>query len=286
MSKEKKMPKEYAIVVSLTIFFTIVILVGGIRLYLVTEDKLETVNLANIDVIEEDTNIDMSSYNIRIANSIRQTYGVDVYYGAIQGLDSVNAVAITDDTVIFDMLRQVNEVLEVYPVDLIREIESKGYELSIYLVDHFTTNAEALANRNTIGQMKIYISNTMDFERALHHEYYHILDYYIRLESDEALAYLNWEKYNPRDFEYIGDVNNITSKYVYKGDTGAFFVTAYAKYSEKEDRAETFAEMVTASRSEIYFNEEGPIKGKIDIIKKVLYNTFETIKQEGSLVWE
>ena len=37
MSKEKRMPKEYAIVVSLMIFFTIVILVGTLRIYLITK---------------------------------------------------------------------------------------------------------------------------------------------------------------------------------------------------------------------------------------------------------
>lgn len=286
MSKEKRIPKEYAIVVSLIIFFTIVILTGSIRIYLVTKDKLESVDLANIDVIELDTNIDLSSYNLRIANSIRDTYGIDVYYGNIQGLESVNAVALTDDTIIFNMLKEVNEVLAKYPEDIIREIESRGYELSIYLVDYFTNNVEALANRNTIGQMKIYMSNTEDVIRALHHEYYHILDYYIRLETDETIAYLNWDSYNPISFEYTGDINNITANYVYNGKSGAHFVTAYAKYSVKEDRAETFAEMVTAKKDEIFFNENEPIKGKMEIIKKVLYNTFETVRREQVLAWE
>ena len=134
--------------------------------------------------------------------------------------------------------------------------------------------------------MKIYISNTLDMNRALHHEFYHILDYYIKLETDEGLAYTMWDKYNPKGFEYSEDVNNITSKYVYKGEEGAFFVTAYAKYSEKEDRAETFAEMMTATKDELYFSENGPINGKIGIIKKVLYNTFETVRLENNLAWE
>jgi len=286
VSKEKKMPKEYAIVVSLMIFFTMVILVGTVRIYLITKDRTQTVDLANIDVIETDTNIDLSSYNLRIANSIRETYGIDVYYGDNLNLESVNAVAVTDDVVIFEMLKAVNNMLDVYPEELVKEIESKGYELSIYLVDYFTTNVEALANRNSIGQMKIYISNTTDMNRALHHEYYHILDYYIKLESDENLAYTLWDKYNPRGFEYSEDINNITSKYVYKGEEGAFFVTAYAKYSEKEDRAETFAEMMTASGNELFFRDNGPINSKINIIRKVLYSTFETVKLEENLAWE
>lgn len=286
MSKEKKMPKEYAIVTSLMIFFTIVILVGGIRLYLVTKDNTSNIDLSQIDIIEADTNIALSNYNLRIANTIRDTYGVDIYYGDNLNLESVNAVAITDESEIFDMLKQINNVLSKYPENLVTEIESKGYTLSIYLVDYFTTNIEALANRNSIGQMKIYMSNTMDIERALHHEYYHILDYYIKLESDENIAYIDWDKYNPKGFTYTEDIDEITSKYVYKGNSGAYFVTAYAKYSEKEDRAETFAEMVTASKEELFFNTDEPINGKINIIRKVLFNTFETVRNKQSVAWE
>lgn len=286
MSKEKRIPKEYAIVVSLIIFFTIVILTGGVRIYLVTKERLARVDLANIDVIEIDTNIDLSSYNLRITNSIREKYGVDIYYGLMPGLESVDAVAVTDDTVIFNMLKELNEALSQYPEDLIREIESKGYELSIYLVDYFKTNVEALANRNSIGQMKVYMSNTVDIKRAIHHEFYHILDYYIRLEGYTNLQYLGWNSYNPKSFEYLENIDRIDSKYVYIGQPGAYFVTAYAKYSEKEDRAETFAEMMTAERDEVFFNDNEPIKGKMDLIKNVLYNTFNTIKIEENLVWD
>lgn len=285
MSKEKRIPKEYAIVVSLMIFFTIVIVVGVTRILLITNDRLNKVDLSTIDTIETDTNIDMGNYNLRIANSIRDTYGVDIYYGVMPGLESVNAIAVTEDNVIFNMLKEITNVFEKYPKNLISEMEQKGYEISLYLVDYFTTNVEALANRNSIGQMKIYISNTTDFERALHHEYYHVLDYYIRLETDERVAYIDWNKYNPRDFEYTEDVDNITAKYVYNGGTGAYFVTPYAKYSEKEDRAETFAEMMTASKDESFFNENGPIKGKMNIIHKVLYNTFKSVRLEETLAW-
>ena len=283
MSKDKKMPKEYAIVVSLIIFFTIVILVGSVRLYVVIKADRDVLDLSNVEEI--DTNIDLSNFNVRLANSIRNTYGIDIYYGNIPGLESVNAVAITDDTVIFDMLKQVNTVLSKYPNNLVNEIEDKGYEISIYLVNYFTTNVEAIANRNSIGQMKIYMSNTVDVERTFHHEYFHILDYYIKLETDETLAYLNWNKYNPSQFVYTQDIDNITLKYVYDGQAGAHFVTAYAKFSEKEDRAETFAEMMTAAKSEVFFNENEPIRGKINTIRQVLYNTFKSVRHEENLAW-
>lgn len=286
MSKEKRIPKEYAIVVSLIIFFTIVILTGAVRVYLITKDRLDTVDLSSIDVLETDTNIDIASYNLKISNSIRQKYDIDVYYGVSVNAESVNAVPATDDSLVFDMLRKINTVLEEYPEDLIREIEKRGYEISIHIVDHFTNNVEALANRNSIGQMKIYISNTTDVRRALHHEFYHILDYYIRLEFDESIAYMNWNIYNPIGFEYPEDVHGITSEHIYNGEKGAHFVTAYAKYSDKEDRAETFAEMITAPRDEAFFDENEPIKGKMNIIKRVLRSTFESMRFADNLAWE
>lgn len=286
MSKDKKMSKEYAIVISLILFFTIVILVGIIRISLVTRDRLNRVDLTNIDFVEANTSIDLASYNLRIANAIQEEYGLEVYYGLSPELESVSAVAVIDDNVIFTMLKELNSVLSKYPKDLIREIESKGYELSVHLVDYFTRNVEAVANRNSIGQMKIFISNTVDIQRALHHEYYHILDYYVRLETDENIAYLNWDQYNPSDFEYLEDITKITTEYVYDDEPGAYFVTPYAKYSEKEDRAETFAEMITADRSEVFFNDYEPIKGKMDIIRNVLFDTFMTVKLEDNVAWE
>lgn len=285
MSKEKRIPKEYAIVISLMIFFTIVIITGATRVYLITKDRINTVDLTNIDILEQNTNVDLASYNSRIANSIRQKYNVDIYYGISANAESVEAIPVMENETIFNMLKIINNVLEEYPQELISEIESRGYELSIHLVDHFKVNVEALANRNSIGQMKIYMSNTEDIKRAMHHEFFHVLDYYIRLETDENIAYLNWSSYNPRGFEYIENINNITSKYVYDGNKGAFFVTPYAKCSEKEDRAETFAEMLTADKEEVFFNEDEPIRGKMDILGRVLENTFETIRRADNLSW-
>lgn len=278
------MPKEYAAIVSLTIFFALVTIVGGIRLYLTVTDSNIKVDLDDIGVIEENTNIDLERLNLSLRNSLSERYDIDIYYGSNLNVESVNAINITDSEKIFSMLRELNDALNKYPSGLIAEMESEGYTVNIFLVDSFTNNVEALANRNTIGQFNIYISNALEFERAFHHEFYHILEYYIKLETVER--YYKWNEYNPKGFQYTNDVNKITSKYVYNGQSGAYFVTLYAKYSEKEDRAETFAEMMTANRLEIFFNEGEHIKSKIDLISSVLRNTFTTVRVEDSLAWE
>ena len=282
--KEKKMPKEYAAIVTLCIFFTIITVVGGIRLYFVISANNARVDLENIDIIEQNTNIDINRMNLAISNTIKEQYGLDVYYGEEVNAMSVNATNITDASKIFAMLRDLAGALTKYPTNLIKEIESKGYMVSIHLVDKFNSNIEALANRNSIGQFNVYMSNNLDIERAFHHEFYHILDYYIKLETAER--YAMWNKYNPYGFKYTNDVNKLTSKYVYTGQSGAYFVTTYAKFSEKEDRAETFAEMMTANRMELFFNEGENIKSKINLIIQVLKNSFVTVKNEETLAWE
>ncbi|MBR6689401.1 MAG: hypothetical protein IKL68_05240 [Clostridia bacterium] len=282
--KEKKMPKEYAAIVTLCIFFTIITIVGGIRLYFVISIDRARVDLENIDIIEQNTTIDTNRMNLAISNTIEEEYGIDVYYGEGVNAVSVNATNITDSSEIFAMLRELAGALAKYPQNLIKEIEDKGYMVSLHLVDKFNNNIEALANRNSIGQFNIYMSNNLDIERAFHHEFYHILDYYIKLETMER--YNMWNKYNPKGFKYSNNVNSLTSKYVYKGQSGAYFVTTYAKYSEKEDRAETFAEMMTANRMELFFTEGENIKYKMNLIISVLKKSFVTVRNEDSLAWE
>ena len=284
MSKEKKIPNEYMVKISLIIFFLVIIIVGIFRLSYILNNRDIIVDLDSLKNIEPDTSIDYNSYNIGIARAIYNRYHISVYYGDKINLESVNGINISDDKGIFLMLVSISNALSKYPKDIIKEYEEKGYSVSIYLVDHFTTNMEALANRNSIGQFKIYMSNTTNIERAMHHEFYHILDYYIKLETNEEKAYESWALYNPDGFVYSSDINNLTGKYVYDKNKGAYFVTVYAKYSVKEDRAETFAEMITASKNELFFSKNEPIKGKMDIIKNVLINTFKTISPYEKIV--
>ena len=228
--------------------------------------------------------MDFTRINLSLVSMFKENYDVDVYYGGSINLESVNAINITDSERIFGMLRDLKFAFDKYPENLIEEIEDEGYTVSIYLVDSFTNNIEALANRNTIGQFNIYLSDSGNFTRAFHHEFYHILEYYINLETVERYAL--WKEYNPHDFEYISDINKITNKYVYNGQSGAHFVTMYAKHSEKEDRAETFAEMMTANKMEVFFNEGEYIKSKMDLITDVLKNTFKTVRLKNNLAWE
>lgn len=291
MSETNKKKEEYSLILYLIIFFVIVSLVGFSRLLIIlsANDGKSKIDLSYIDASQYSASDNITNVNLSIKNILEKHYGVDIYYGESTKVivKSVEAKELIDNKETFNMLKQVYDTLSKYPVNIINEIENKGYRVSIYLVDFFNNSNAALANRNSNGEFNIYISRIGNFERTLHHEVYHILDYYIKLEEEEEVLYKNWEKYNPEGFKYTGNVEFITSNHVYTtGVSGASFVSAYAKYAQKEDRAETFAQMMIDMQREVYYNEGEKIREKIDIISKVLKNTFVTVNQAEEIHWE
>ena len=77
--------------------------------------------------------------------------------------------------------------LEKYPNSIFKEIELKDYTVEICLVDYFSNDNIALATRDSNNKFKIYLAynqNSKKLQRAVHHETYHILEYYMKLEFD------------------------------------------------------------------------------------------------------
>ena len=176
-----------------------------------------------------------------------------------------------------EMFVELTRALEKYPQNIIKEMENKGYTVSIYLVDYFENANVALANRNSNNEFKIYISYNETFERAMHHETYHVLEYFMNLEYGLDNIFEDWNTLNPEGFVYPEDVNKLNRKYVYGLDKErpSYFVTLYSKYSAKEDRAEIFAENMVAETTPIYYTSNH-LQNKMLTIKKGLESCFES----------
>ena len=66
----------------------------------------------------------------------------------------------------------------------------------------------------------------------------------------------------------------------------AYFVTPYSKVSEKEDRAETFADtMLRDSMPKYYIDNLGAIKNKMMLIADVLKTCFYSVEYSTSVYW-
>ena len=274
--------KEYAVIVNLIIFFAVLIVVAGIRLVIIItthEDKITKEEYLYITEQSKLQGLDTENANVRYVNLLNERYGIDIHYG--KGTESfaksVQAVPIMDSKKITEMLVELTRALEKYPQNIIKEMDNKGYTVSIYLVDYFENANVALANRNSNNEFKIYISYNETFERAMHHETYHVLEYFMNLEYGLDNIFEDWNTLNPEGFVYPEDVNKLNRKYVYGLDKErpAYFVTLYSKYSAKEDRAEIFAENMVAETTPIYYTSNH-LQNKMLTIKKGLESCFES----------
>ena len=171
----------------------------------------------------------------------------------------------------------------------IKEIYDLGIEICI--VDYFENENIALATRDSNNNFKIYLSNVdkdTKVKQSIHHEMYHILEYYMKLEFDITDLYKDWNKYNPEGFEYQENIALLDTSYVYGVDNtrDSYFVSIYSKVSDKEDRAEVFANNMIVDSIPSYYNDNtGAIKNKMMLISNALDTSFYSINNRTSNYW-
>lgn len=222
--------------------------------------SLEDVEIVNKNYIE--SNYIKDKYNVTIL------YGNDSYESALK----VEANIQENEYKIYQNLIEINKALEKYP-----DTFFQGNNLTIILLDNFNNNNIALASRNRLNEFKIYISDNDTFERALHHEMFHIFEY--RLNISKKDMFLNWNELNPVNFEYISNSKDLDAKYLYSNSSNKndmFFVTKYSKTSEKEDRAEIFAEIMTFKIKPEYLAVGSNINKKAQYITDIMTDNLKS----------
>ena len=281
MSQDSRPRKRFSVITDMLIFAIILILIFVIF------------NLFNFDLTnsnreyEELSLIDNESIDYRAVekentlyiNNLKAKYNINVSYGNITKgyMEAIHANIQTNEIIANNNIKLLAEALEKYPIDLFKNINDKNYTISIILVDEFNNDNLALASRNNLNEYRMYISNTENFERAFHHEMYHILEYYMTSLNKDVNK--DWEKLNPDSFSYIKNTKNLNKDYVYytKEDIkSSYFVTKYSKVSEKEDRAEVFAEIMTMNRPSMYLTKDTNIYNKARFILNNIHKIITT----------
>lgn len=202
---------------------------------------------------------------------IKELYGIDIVYGeeTLNYAVKVNATILDDLNIVNNNIKVLFHTLEKYPKDMFKLFKNKEYKIDVVLLNEFNNNNLALASKNNLNEIKLYVSNTYDFERALHHELFHVFEYYMSDKNKEVFN--EWNNFNPKNFTYEANVLNLDSSYVYlkkeeSNQKDSYFVTKYAKTSAKEDRAETFAEIMMLTKKPNYLEEGENIRKKADNI--------------------
>lgn len=229
----------------------------------------------------------------RIA-AIQSKYGVTVQTDRTGGVwrNQVFYTGISDQTQIAAWLSMAERVIARYPVGFFRDLNDVSPTFKIKLVTNIPGYA-GYASYELTNDLYIAINcQTDEFnaERVFHHEFMHIIDRYIQLKT--------WGSPNPLDEtkRYF-----LTSEW---GNTGSnaytvwdstrtpneqYFISGYAKSSELEDRAETFADyMFRVAKKPYMLNNAYPIVQKQQIIAGNIRAFFPSCAPfaRGALSWE
>lgn len=234
---------------------------------------------------------DISLQNKLSVENIKKKYGINIEYGedVKQIAEKVSATSLDDENVINNNINNIKLELEKYPDDFFINMKNNNkYAFTVILLNKFSDDNLALASRNSLNEYRIYISNTENFSRAFEHELFHVIEYYMTYKSQNGNLFSDWNNLNPNSFEYNDDIYSLTSYYVYT-DTfslkNSYFVSKYSKTSEKEDRAEVFAELMTQKTKPLYFNKNEHIYKKAKYISDIISQNLTFNESTDKLYW-
>lgn len=255
---------------SIFTYFFILSCVVGITILLIKE-----LNIGygfNEILYQKDIESEINDENKYYISKIKEEYGITISYGERDRifLSSVNANVQDNSNIANNNIKTIYEALKKYPKDIFNIFKEEKYNLYILLVSNFNDNNIALASKNNLNQYRIYLSNNEQFERAFHHEFFHILEYY--MSEKNSRLYYSWNLYNPYGFVYDDDISKLNDELVYSKyltdviNSRAYFLSKYSKVSAKEDRAEIFAEIMILDKYESYLKNGSNIRKKIDYL--------------------
>lgn len=266
---EEEVHKKKASLISVVILFLILIL---ITILFIKKLEAPDINSESLSLVDTDSKEYIASKKMEIdsyISSLNELYGINVLYGedTINYANKVDATVETDLNIVNNNVKVLFHTLEKYPRGMFDVFKNKEYKMDVILLDSFTNNNLALASKNNLKEIKLYVSNTDKFEMAVHHELFHVFEYY--MADKNKYVFEQWKNLNPSIFKYQSDVLKLDNNYVYLKDSNTdnwYFVTKYAKTSEKEDRAETFAELMMLQKKPEYLESNTNIKKKADNI--------------------
>lgn len=185
--------------------------------------------------------------SLLLRNKIEKTYGVTVKYASETNGYSVGGMSttpISNPVVSQNALINLNAALSLYPQGFFQEIKSKGYPLTFYLIERYSTDNVTGVTDSSNKNVVISVATDYDFIDTFHHEVYHYIERYI---LNSGGKFTSWNSLNPAGFKY----GVIDSAYSYSRDFSqdAFFVNSYAMTDQYEDRASTFEYMMKTNKA-------------------------------------
>jgi hypothetical protein len=262
---KKREKRRLSIITDIIIFLLLLnVFLFGVKIITSNSDIVQNLSLEDVEI---------SNKNYIESKYIKEKYNIDILYGKAshEAALKVDGSIQENEYTIYENIEEIKKTLAKYPDSFF-----VNNNLTIILLDNFNNNNIALASKNKLNEFKIYIRNNDTFERSLHHEMFHIFEYRLNMTANNVFS--NWNNFNPQNFVYLSSLQTLDDKYIYNHLTNqdeTYFVSKYSKTSEKEDRAEIFAEIMSYKIRPEYLTLESNIGKKAELITTVMTQKLE-----------
>ena len=196
-------------------------------------------------------------YNINTKNELRYLYATKPFRLGINVKKNINCYN-SDKKTLDKKYRIIKKNLDRYSLSFLKKINLKY----IVLCENLSIagiNTAGIPNNKTRTLIIDIKFNENYFERAVHHELFHIINDNFKELFDEN----EWKNFNKKNFKY-SDCSTCNDDWnLDQLNDGSGFFTEYAKSTISEDMAEVFSHL-------IFYQDEINIKDSI-IKKKILF---------------
>ena len=207
-------------------------------------------------------------YNIDTKNGLRYLYAIKPFRLGVNVEKNINCYN-SDKKILNKQYEIIKKNLDRYSLNFLKKINLKY----IILCEHLSIaeiNTAGIPNNKTRTLILDIKFNKKHFERAIHHELFHIINDNFKNLFNENI----WKNFNKKNFSYskCSTCNNNWNLELLNNNSG--FITEYSKSTTSEDMAEVFSHLIFYQDE---MNIEDPIiKKKILFIKKNILKIDDT----------
>ena len=230
------------------------ILFRAILLFFVLINPLNANTIYNLIKIPN-----LEIYKIDTKNGLRYLYATNPFMLGINHKKNINCYN-SDKKTLDEKYKIVKKNLDRYSLNFLKTINLKYIVLceNLSIAEINTAGIPNNITRTLILDIKF---NENFFERAIHHEVFHM----INDSYKELFNKVEWKIFNKKDFKYseCSTCNNSWNLELYNKTDG--FLTEYSKSTASEDMAEIFSHLMFYI-NKVYTNDP-IIKKKVQFIK-------------------
>ena len=209
---------------------------------------------------------------------IEEKYGINILYGddEVESEDISNIKLISDENKIMQLLEEIEEYFSNLPKDFISELMTYSeLPINITIIDDKKLGV-ILYN----VQEEYWIVNEENIKSDLARDMIYSIYWNVNHAENSPGFVLDWDKYNPLDFEY-GDVEK-NKKYMYgEADLyNTYFVTEKMMQSIYDDIEHLFSYLWQEEYMKMYNTTVAPkIQAKFEYLCSELDRVFETVDE-------